>query len=47
MTVGLDGRTVLQFRDMTSGIGFDGLALINHNGDMAFDNIELSAGKRP
>ncbi|MBF0346511.1 MAG: hypothetical protein HQL81_02480 [Magnetococcales bacterium] len=45
MTVGLDGRNILQTRDVAINQGFDGLVLINRGGDMAFDNIELSAGR--
>ncbi|HAT51236.1 MAG TPA: hypothetical protein DCS88_13025 [Alphaproteobacteria bacterium] len=43
MTVSLDGHPLLQGRDLTISGSFDGLALINRNGEVAFDNIELSA----
>lgn len=43
MTVSLDGHSLLQARDLSISGGFDGLALINRNSEVAFDNIELSA----
>ncbi|MBF0108040.1 MAG: hypothetical protein HQL76_02535 [Magnetococcales bacterium] len=42
MTIGVDGRNLLQLRDVVISGGFDGLVLVNHGGAMAFDTIDLS-----
>lgn len=41
MMVWLDGQTVLQVQDVTVPGGLDGLVLINHKGDIAYDHLEL------
>ncbi|MBF0435501.1 MAG: hypothetical protein HQL77_09030 [Magnetococcales bacterium] len=41
MKVWLDGQAVLQVQDVAALRGLDGLLLVNHKGDIAFDNIEL------
>ncbi|MBF0423581.1 MAG: hypothetical protein HQL73_11375 [Magnetococcales bacterium] len=42
MTVGLDGHVVLQTHDQAISRGFDGLVLVNHQGDIAYGGIEMA-----